>query len=205
MSREWIKARKADQYHRRAASEGYRSRAAYKLKEIDDRIGMIKSGSRVLDIGAAPGGWCQVAKERVGNGIVVAVDLEDMLPMDGVHFIRGDISERATVDRINDICKEFDVILSDASPRLSGNKVYDRGRDLALCWSIMELAGELLRPGGTAVIKMFQGDELIELRDHFSGMYRSVDTLKPRSSLNRSSEVYLAFRRLLGDHPASRA
>ncbi|MDG6223918.1 MAG: RlmE family RNA methyltransferase [Candidatus Thermoplasmatota archaeon] len=202
MSREWIRNRKADHYHRRATHEGYRSRAAYKLKEIDDRIGMLKIGSRVLDVGASPGGWSQVAKERVGDGIVVAVDLGDMPPIDGVSFIRGDISERATIDRIKDICQEFDVVLSDASPRLSGNKVYDRGRDLALCWSVMELAQEMLRPGGTTVIKMFQGDELIELREHFSIMYRSVDTLKPRSSLNRSSEVYLAFRRLLRDHPA---
>ena len=195
MSKEWIKQRMTDPYYRKARSEGYRSRAAYKLKEIDSRLSLIKQGSRVLDVGAAPGGWSQVAVERAGEeGTIVAVDIIGMVPIPGVTFILGDITEASTVDEVLKVSPEYDVVVSDASPKLSGNKVFDRGRDYALCHAVMTLALRVLRPGGTAVLKVFQGDELIELREEFSVSFRSVDTLKPRSSIGRSSEVFLAFR-----------
>lgn len=195
MSKEWIKQRRADQYYRRARSEGYRSRAAYKLKEIDARLTLIKGGYRVLDIGASPGGWSQVAAEKAGEkGVVVAVDLIGMTPVPGVHFILGDITDPSIVEGVMRISPVFDVVISDASPKLSGNKVFDRGRDFALCHAVLTLALKVLRPGGTAVLKVFQGDELIELKEEFSSHFRSVDTLKPRSSIGRSEEVFLAFR-----------
>jgi 23S rRNA (uridine2552-2'-O)-methyltransferase len=195
LTKEWIKQRRNDQFYKRARSEGYRSRAAYKLKEIDNRLTLIKQGYRVLDVGASPGGWSQVALEKAGDrGIVVAVDLVGMTPIPGVTFIHGDITDKATVEEVLGASPEYDVVVSDASPKLSGNKVFDRGRDYALCHAIMTLALQVLRPGGTAVIKVFQGDELIELRTEFSVHFRSVDTLKPKSSIGRSEEVFLAFR-----------
>jgi len=197
LSKEWIKARKNDPYYRKAKTEGYRSRAAYKLKEIAERLSLFRNGNRVLDIGASPGGWSQVAAEAVGTaGLVVAVDIEHMDPVRGVTFIQGDVTDPIVQERIASVCHSFDCVISDASPRLSGNKVLDRGRDLALCWAVLESALRFLRKDGTAIVKVFQGDELIELRQYFQPYFRSVDTIKPRSSTNRSSEVYLAFRHL---------
>jgi 23S rRNA (uridine2552-2'-O)-methyltransferase len=195
LSKEWNKQRQTDTFYRKAKTEGYRSRAAYKIKEIDNRLRLFKEGSCVIEIGASPGGWTQAIRERIGqSGKVVAVDLTPMPPLDGVIFVQGDITEKATMERILAISELYDVVVSDASPKLSGNKTYDRGRDLALCWSIMDLALKVLKVDGTAVIKMFQGEEMLELKGHFSPFFKRVDTLKPKSSLNSSTEVYLAFR-----------
>jgi len=195
LTKEWIKQRKRDPYYRKAKSEGYRSRAAYKLKEINNRLRIIKKGSRVLDLGASPGGWSQVAKEIVGpKGSVVAVDLVPMDPVDGVKFVQGDIEDPETQKKVLDVSREYDVVISDASPSLSGNRTLDRGRSLALCWAIMTMAPKVLRPGGSVLVKMFQGDEVDELIEEFGGRYRNVDRMKPRSSLKRSIEIYIAFR-----------
>jgi len=195
LTKEWIRRRKRDPYYRKARSEGYRSRAAYKLKEINNRLRIIKKGSRVLDLGASPGGWSQVAKEIAGpGGRIVAVDLVHMDPVEGVKFILGDIEAPETLERVQEISQEYDAVISDASPSLSGNRTLDRGRSLALCWAVLTMASTVLRPGGSALVKMFQGTEVDELIEEFGGQYRNVDRMKPRSSLKRSIEIYIAFR-----------
>ncbi|MGA1819939.1 MAG: RlmE family RNA methyltransferase [Thermoplasmatota archaeon] len=195
MTKEWIRQRKRDPYYRKARSEGYRSRAAYKLKEINNRLRLIRRGSMVLDLGASPGGWSQVAKEIAGpGGSVVAVDLVPMEQVDGVRFVLGDIEDPETHNRVLEISSEYDVVISDASPSLSGNRTLDRGRSLALCWAVLTMASKVLKPGGSALVKMFQGSEVDELIEEFGGQYRSVDRMKPRSSLKRSIEIYIAFR-----------
>ncbi|MFW3145707.1 MAG: RlmE family RNA methyltransferase [Thermoplasmatota archaeon] len=195
MSKEWIKQRKRDPFYRRAKSEGYRSRASYKLKEINGRTHLLRRGYRVLDLGAAPGGWSQVALNIVGGGgKVVAVDLVSMEPIDGVDFIRGDIEDPETLERITEKCDSFHAVISDASPSLSGNRTLDRGRGFALSWAVLKLGVQVLRPGGSIVVKMFQGDEMNELMEEFSGSFTNVDRIKPRSSLKKSIEIYLVFR-----------
>ncbi|MGA1872095.1 MAG: RlmE family RNA methyltransferase [Thermoplasmatota archaeon] len=200
MTKEWIRQRKRDPYYRRARTEGYRSRAAYKLKEINSRTRIIRRGNRVLDLGASPGGWSQVAAEIVGQkGAVVAVDLIGMEPVKGVDFINGDIEDPETVDRVLGLFDAYDAVISDAAPSLSGNRTLDRGRSLALCWAVLGIASKVLRPGGSALVKMFQGSEVDELIEEFGGSYGNVDRLKPRSSLKRSIEIYIAFRGMKND------
>ncbi|MBN1539509.1 MAG: RlmE family RNA methyltransferase [Candidatus Thermoplasmatota archaeon] len=200
MTKDWIRQRKHDPYYRKARVEGYRSRAAYKLKEINGRLHLIRKGSRVLDIGACPGGWSQVANETVGSGgKVVAVDLSPMGSLEGVEFIQGDIEDPLVQEKVLKHCIEYDVVISDASPRLSGNRTLDRGRSLALSWVVLTIAARVLRKGGSVLIKTFQGSEVEELIEEFGGKYNSVDRIKPRSSLKRSNEIYIAFRGLKDD------
>lgn len=195
MTKDWIRRRKRDPYYRKARAEGYRSRAAYKLKEINARLHLMRNGSRVLDVGASPGGWSQVAREIVGQGgMVVAVDLSPMEPIDGVDFIHGDIEDQMVQEKVLESCGEYDAVISDASPNLSGNRTLDRGRSLALTWSVLTIAARVLRYRGSVLVKAFQGSEVEELIEEFGSQYNSVERIKPRSSLKRSIEIYIAFR-----------
>ncbi len=199
MTKEWIRRRKHDSYYRKAKSEGYRSRATYKLKEMDERLRLMKKGYKVLDLGASPGGWSQYASEMVGEGgIVVAVDMESMESIPNVQFIKGDVGDEEAIGRIMEISPEFDLVISDISPSLSGNKILDRGRTLALAWSVMKVSLRVLRKNGNVIVKMFQGDETDELKEEFAKYFWRVENLKPRSSVKRSIEMYLAFRGYIG-------
>ncbi|MGA1821108.1 MAG: RlmE family RNA methyltransferase [Thermoplasmatota archaeon] len=195
MSKEWVRQRKRDHYYKRAKAEGYRSRAAFKLKEINNRVRIIKPGHRVLDVGAAPGGWSQVAREIAGDkGLVVAVDMVPMPSIEGVKFIQGDIESDDTLDRILGISDRYDAVISDAAPKLSGNRVLDRGRAFSLCWAVLKMSKSVLRPGGNVLLKMFQGDEVDELKDEYLEYFHEMDVFKPKSSLKRSYEIFLLFR-----------
>lgn len=195
MTREWIRQRKRDPFYRKAKSEGYRSRATYKIKEMDERVRLMKKGYRILDLGVTPGGWSQYARERVGEaGLVVAVDIIPMNPLKGVTFIRGDIEHASVKEQILENSAEYDLVMSDISPSLSGNRTLDRGRSLGLAWSVMDLSLSVLRKGGNVVVKLFQGDEVGELKQEFSRYFWRVENHKPRSSLKRSIEIYLIFR-----------
>jgi 23S rRNA (uridine2552-2'-O)-methyltransferase len=199
LTKEWIRQRKRDPFYRKAKTEGYRSRAAYKLKEINNRLRLIRKGSRVVDVGASPGGWSQVAKEIVGEGgTVVAVDILPMEDVKGVRFVQGDIEDPQTIEGIREMCPIFDAVVSDASPSLSGNRTLDRGRSLALNWAVMKLALQVLKPGGGVVVKMFQGSEVDELVEEYGPYFNTFDRIKPRSSLKRSIELFIAFRGFKG-------
>jgi len=195
LSNDWIRQRKKDHYYRKAKAEGYRSRAAFKLKEINERVRIIKPGYRVLDVGASPGGWSQVAQEIAGEtGLVVAVDVVSMPSIEGVRFVTGDIEQDSTLDRIREVSSRYDAVISDAAPKLSGNRVLDRGRAFSLCWAVMKLSTKVLRPGGNVLVKMFQGDEVDELKEEFMLYFHEMDVFKPKSSLKRSYEIFLLFR-----------
>lgn len=195
MTKEWIRRRKKDPYYRKAKAEGFRSRAAYKIKQMDQRVRLIKKGSRILDLGASPGGWSQYAVQQIGDeGLVVAVDLIHMEPVEGVNFIRGDINDEGVLESVKGYSEKYDLVMSDVSPALSGNRTLDRGRSLGLAWSVLQMAVKVLDRNGNVVVKMFQGDEMKELKDEFANHFWKVENHKPRSSLKKSIEIYLIFR-----------
>jgi 23S rRNA (uridine2552-2'-O)-methyltransferase len=190
----WYERHVGDVHVRRAQEEGYRSRASYKLAEIDQRDHLVHKGARVLELGAAPGGWTQYVVERIGpEGVVVASDLLDMDAVAGVEFVQGDFTEQETADRIEQALGDggADVVLSDMAPNLTGVASTDQARSMALAELALDMARSVLKPGGGFVVKVFQGegfDSFVrKLRSHF----RQVKVRKPEASRSRSREVYL--------------
>ena len=196
-SREWLKEHFTDPFVKRAWAEGWRSRAVFKLEEIDRKEKLLKPGMVVLDLGSTPGAWSQYAKRRVGkNGTLIASDILPMEPIPGVEFIEGDFREESVFEAI--LAKVppggVDVVLSDMAPNLSGVDAIDKPRSLYLCELALDLANRALKPGGDVLIKTFQGsgfDVLVaEARKH----YTRVKFAKPAASRSRSPELYLLAR-----------
>lgn len=190
----WMREHLNDPYVKRANAEGYRSRAAYKLQQIAARDKLLQPGMTVVDLGAAPGGWSQVAAKAVGRtGRVIALDVLDMAQVSGVTVIRGDFHERSALDALEDTLQSrpVDLVLSDMAPNLSGIAVADQARSIALAELALDFAVKHLKPQGNFLVKLFQGagyDEFVAtLRRNFLHVY----TRKPDASRSRSSEVYL--------------
>jgi 23S rRNA (uridine2552-2'-O)-methyltransferase len=184
----------ADRYVKRARAEGMRSRAAYKLGEIADRDRLLRPGMLVVDLGAAPGGWSQVAAARVGpQGRVIALDLLDMTPVRGVEFIRGDFRDAAVAAELAGALggRPADLVLSDMAPNLSGIAATDQARALELALLALDFAVKHLKPQGNLLVKAFQGAACDELRKAMRERFAAVATRKPEASRGRSSEVYL--------------
>ncbi|MCB1852476.1 MAG: 23S rRNA (uridine(2552)-2'-O)-methyltransferase RlmE [Gammaproteobacteria bacterium] len=193
-SRQWLDRHFRDEYVKRAQVDGYRSRAAYKLLEIQGQDKLLRLGQVVVDLGAAPGGWSQVAKRLVGaSGRVVALDILSMEPLDGVTFLQGDFREQEPLDRLRAALQGdvVDLVLSDMAPNVSGVSAVDQPKSIYLCEIALDFAKEVLRPGGSMLIKVFQGEGFDqfarELRNHFA----RVQTRKPNASRPESREVYL--------------
>ncbi|RLG58569.1 MAG: 23S rRNA (uridine(2552)-2'-O)-methyltransferase [Candidatus Hydrothermarchaeota archaeon] len=183
-----------DYYYKKAKKEKYRSRASYKLKQINAKYKLIKNGDKVLDLGAAPGGWTQVAREVVGsNGLVVAVDLQEIKSFENENIIilQGDFTEAKTLERIKDISQSYDVIISDASPKISGVWDIDHFRSIELCENVLKIAKEVLKPGGNLVVKVFQGSEIDNFIKKIRRSFKYVKVTKPKASRKKSSEVYV--------------
>ena len=198
VTKAWIKARKHDRFYRAAKRQAYRSRAAIKLAQIDDRYGIFREGDVVVDLGAAPGGWSQVAKERVGpRGRVLAVDLVPMAHIEGVDFLRGDFTEAKIEAKLFELLgRPADAVLSDSSPRLSGARSYDVARAFGLAERALSFAVRALRPDGALLVKVFQGDGYEEFLRRVGGKFRRVKGIKPTASARGSAETYiLAFGR----------
>ena len=196
-SKAWIMEHVNDPFVQRAKAEGYRSRAAYKLMEIDDKDRLIKKGMVVVELGAAPGSWSQVIKTRVGPaGRVMALDLLEMVPLAGVEFIQADFSEEATLldleQRLNG--QPVGLVLSDMAPNMSGIASSDQARSVYLAELALEFAERNLAPGGDMLVKVFQGSGFMEFRDTMRKFFGSVLVRKPQSSRGRSPEVYLLGR-----------
>ena len=184
-----------DDYYNRAKQQGYRSRAAYKLKQLDEDAGLISDGDTVVDLGAAPGGWLQVASELAGEGgTVVGVDLQRIKPIDGVETIRGDMTEDDTRDRIVDAVGEADVVVSDMAPNMTGEYSLDHARSVYLARTAFETALELLAPGGDFVAKVFEGPDTDELRADIDREFEYVRTIHPDASRDSSSELYMVAK-----------
>ena len=196
----WVKSRKHDRYYRAAKRQEYRSRAAIKLSQMDRDYGLFHPGDTVVDLGAAPGGWSQVARERVGpKGRVLAVDLVSMPPIEGVEMVRGDFTQPAVQARLfEDLGRPADVVLSDMAPHLSGNKPYDDARALELADAALSFATRALRPGGDLLVKVFQGEGYREFLYRAASHFEGVKGVKPKASTPASAEIYVLARGRIG-------
>ena len=196
-SRRWLDRHHDDEYVKRASQEGYRSRAAYKLLEIQQKDRIIQPGMRVVDLGAAPGGWSQVAAHLTGKkGQVIALDLLDMDPLPGVAFIQGDFRDDESLGRLRKLLQNrpVDLVISDMAPNVSGMKAVDQPRAMYLCDLALDLAREVLKPEGALVVKVFQGEGFDQYLRDLRGAFGKVTTRKPKASRPRSREVYLVAR-----------
>jgi 23S rRNA (uridine2552-2'-O)-methyltransferase len=190
----WLREHFTDPYVKRAKAEGWRSRAVFKLEEIDRNARLFKPGMVVLDLGAAPGAWSQYARRRVGaTGRVLASDILPMEGLSGVEFVQGDLREPALFDALQRALGEVrvDVLLSDMAPNLSGLDAIDAPRSFYLAELALELAPQVLKPGGTALIKLLQGAGFQEFVAAARREFRQIKLLKPEASRSRSPETYL--------------
>jgi 23S rRNA (uridine2552-2'-O)-methyltransferase len=187
-----------DYFYYKAKSEGYRSRATYKLRQINEKHQVIKPGDSVVDLGAAPGGWLQMAKELSG-GRVIGIDLQKISPIEGVETFKGDITSERTLKKIEEIIGQHgaDVVICDAAPNLTGNWSLDHGRSIDLCQSALNLAKQLLMPGGNFVVKVFQGDLFKDYLDEIKEHFVYVKSYTPRASRKQSAEIYVIGKKFL--------
>ncbi|EXI90477.1 MAG: Ribosomal RNA large subunit methyltransferase E [Candidatus Accumulibacter regalis] len=195
----WLNEHVNDAYVQRAKAEGYRSRASYKLMEIDDKDGLIRSGDAIVDLGAAPGGWSQVAAQRLrGSGRVIALDLLEMAPMRGVTVLQGDFREQDVLLALEELLAGArpGLVLSDMSPNISGIAVCDQARVMHLAELGLEFARNWLKPDGAFLVKIFQGHGFGEFLQEMRQSFRTVSARKPDASRDRSPEVYLLGKAL---------
>ncbi|MFZ0788536.1 MAG: 23S rRNA (uridine(2552)-2'-O)-methyltransferase RlmE [Chromatiaceae bacterium] len=206
-SRRWLDRQFSDPYVKRAQQEGYRSRAAYKLLEIQEKDGVITPGMRILDLGAAPGSWSQIAARLAGpRGQVLALDLLDMEPIAGVTLLRGDFREDDVLADLRSRLggMRLDLVLSDMAPNISGTAAVDQPRALYLAELTLDFARECLKPGGAMVVKVFQGEGFDALLRAMRASFDRVMSRKPRSSRPQSRELYLVAKGFrAGLHPGS--
>ena len=185
---------RTDAFQRKARREGYRARSAYKLMDIQKRSKIFKKGSIVLDLGAAPGGWSQVALEFMEEeGKLVGVDLQHILPLKGATFIQGDLRDKDVREELQKLIPKADVVISDMSPNLSGTYSIDQARSVELSSLALEIAAE--RNAQSFVVKVFEGSDFQEFRKAVKAEFGSVRTLSPEASRKQSSEVYLIAKR----------
>ncbi|MDO5824794.1 MAG: 23S rRNA (uridine(2552)-2'-O)-methyltransferase [Methanosphaera sp. rholeuAM130] len=203
MSR-WKAKHDKEHYYKLAKKQNYRSRASYKLKQLDKKYKLLKEDYKVVDLGAAPGGWSQVVCDVIGEegtGIVVAVDLEYIKPIDHEAFIavKGDFTTEEIQNTIMEIIDgKADIILSDASPKLCGIKDIDNFRSYDLATSVLNISDNILKKDGNLVMKAFQGEAYQELLNNLKKKFKNVKTTKPNSSRKRSSEMYIVARGFKG-------
>jgi 23S rRNA (uridine2552-2'-O)-methyltransferase len=207
VNKAWLADHINDPYVKMAQREGYRARAAYKLKEIDETLGLIKPGQVVVDLGAAPGAWSQYLRRRfapkeagiggaaVGhlNGCIIALDLIELAPIEGVRFIQGDFNEPAVLAELEGALagRPVDLVLSDMAPNLSGIASSDAARVAHLVELALDFSLTHLRPDGALVVKLFHGSGYSQLVELFKKTFRTVRPVKPKASRDRSSETFL--------------
>lgn len=196
-SQRWLREHERDRFVQKSRQDGYRSRASYKLLALDDKDRLLRPGMTVVDLGAAPGGWSQVAVERVGHhGRVIASDILPMDPIAGVDFVPGDFTEEEVLQRILAAIgdQQVDLVISDMAPNMSGLKAVDQPRAMFLVELAVDMVGQVLKPGGDFVAKVFQGEGFDPLLAQVRRLFQSVAIRKPEASRARSREVYLVAR-----------
>lgn len=200
MSKNWQRMTKRDFYYKEAKSSGYRSRAAYKLKQINKRYKIIKNGNTVIDLGAAPGGWSQVAHEIVGEeGLVIGADLQEIFPIEGITFIKGDVEDLEIIGKISKSIKKADVVLSDMSPKISGHYSMDQAKSIYLANLAFEASKKFLRIRGNFVVKVFEGDMFKDFFDEIKSYFYFTKIHSPQASRSRSSETYIIGKGFQGN------
>ncbi len=193
-SNQWMQEHIDDEYVKKAKAMGYRSRSTFKLIEIQQKDKIIKPGMNVIDLGAAPGGWSEYARKIVGKkNKVIALDLLEIDPIDGVDFIQGDFRENEVLDKLYQVLNgaPVDLVMSDMAPNISGNKGMDQPRSIYLAELALDTAQTVLSKGGTLLIKMFQGVGFEEYKRDVAGCFSKVVIRKPNASRARSKEVYI--------------
>ncbi len=196
-SRRWLKEHFADPYVKKAQEAGYRSRAVFKLLEMQERDRMFQPGMTVVDLGAAPGGWCQVLKSLVkSTGRVVAMDILPMEPLPGVEFIQGDFGDDAVVAQLTSLLNGelVDWVVSDIAPNMSGNPSIDMPRVMYLAELVLDFALKTIKPDGGFLIKIFQGQGSEAFLGEVKRQFKTVHIRKPKASRGRSSEVYVVAK-----------
>lgn len=198
-SRNWLREHFSDPYVKQAQKEGYRSRAVYKLLEIQERYHLFKPGMTIIDLGAAPGGWAQLVVKLIKpNGRMIALDLLPMEPIEGVEFIQGDFADELVMQNLlNQLSgKKADWVISDMAPNMSGNESVDIPRSMYLSELALDFALQSLRKGGGFLIKVFQGEGFDAFLADIKRNFKSVVIRKPKASRDRSREVYILAREL---------
>lgn len=202
VNKAWLNDHVNDPYVKLAHKEGYRARAAYKLKEIDETLGLIRPGDHVVDLGSAPGAWSQYVRRRLSpqgaavgelNGAIIAIDLLPMEPIEGVQFVQGDFREPEVLAQLEALVggRKLDVVVSDMAPNLSGVASVDAARISHLIELAVDFALQHLKPDGALVVKVFHGGGYSQLVDLFKDTFKVVKPLKPKASRDRSSENFL--------------
>lgn len=202
VNKAWLHDHINDPYVKLAQKEGYRARAAYKLKEIDETLGLIKPGSLVVDLGSSPGAWSQYVRRRLSpggaaagalNGSIIGLDILPMEPIEGVQFIQGDFREQEVLEQLEQAMQErlADVVVSDMAPNLSGIESVDAARVEHLIELAVDFCQAHLKPEGALVAKVFHGSGYNELVQRFRANFRTVKVIKPKASRDRSSETFL--------------
>jgi 23S rRNA (uridine2552-2'-O)-methyltransferase len=192
-SKRWLQEHHQDEYVLKARAQGYRSRAVFKLVEIQQKDHVLRAGQMVLDLGAAPGSWSEYASQIVGDqGAVIALDLLPLEPIAGVSFVQGDFTEQETLDRLLALLgdRRVDLVLSDMAPNLSGMDSVDQPKSIYLAELAFDVAENFLNSTGVFVVKMFQGSGSEELISKYRSRFKSVKLRKPDASRSRSSEIY---------------
>jgi 23S rRNA (uridine2552-2'-O)-methyltransferase len=203
VNKSWLNDHVNDTYVKLAKKEGYRARAAYKLKEIDEQLDLIHPGDVVVDLGSTPGAWSQYVRRRMSptgaavgelNGIIIALDILPMEPVEGVNFILGDFREDAVLAQLNDAVagRAVDVVVSDMAPNLSGIESADAARIAHLVELAVDFAQNHLKPDGALVVKLFHGSGYSQLVLLFKEVFKVVKPIKPKASRDKSSETFLA-------------
>jgi len=214
VNKAWLNDHVNDPYVKLAQKEGYRARAAYKLKEIDESLGLIRPGHLVVDLGCAPGAWSQYVRRRLSpngaavgalDGAIIAIDMLPMEPVEGVQFLQGDFREDEVLLRLDALVagRQVDVVVSDMAPNLSGVESVDAARIEHLIKLALDFSGQHLKPEGALVAKVFHGSGYSQLVQAFKARFRVVKAIKPKASRDRSSETFLVGMGLRADFKAS--
>jgi 23S rRNA (uridine2552-2'-O)-methyltransferase len=186
-----------DRVYVRALKEGYRSRAAFKLLEIQERHHIIRDSDNVVDLGAAPGSWLQVIRE-ITAGTVVGVDISYMPPLEGVTLLCGDFTGEEVLQEVIAVIPQAGVVVSDAAPKLSGQRSYDQARSIELGEQALRFATKILKPGGNFIVKSFQGQDFNSLLTDIKGYFLSVRTYRPQATRRGSTEIYIVAKNFIG-------
>ncbi len=196
-SNTWKIKQHRDQFFKKSKTLGYRSRASFKLIELNNKFKFIKKNSNLLDLGSSPGGWAQVASKLITKGKILSIDIKQMQPVNKVKFLKCDIFDFNTKDKIiNYFNSGLDVIISDMAADTTGNKSLDSIRTNQLCAEVIEFSSKILKNNGVFVSKLFMGDDFLEVKNLAKSVFKDVNFFKPESSRNESKETYLHCKTL---------